>query len=74
MDAWKRESWILRLLCIFFFQFLFLDGIPLEKGVLDFEIGLWFFVPVLFLDGIPLEKGVLDFEIALWFFLPVFVS
>ena len=57
MDPWKRESWILRMLCIFFFQFLFLDGIPLEKGVLDFEIGLWFFVPVFFSWWDTLGKG-----------------
>ena len=40
---WKRESLVLRLLCGFFFQFLFLDGIPLEKGVLKFEIALELF-------------------------------
>ena len=42
---WKRESLILRLLFVFFLQFLF-DGIPLEKGVLDFEIAFCFFLPV----------------------------
>ena len=66
---WKRESLILRLLFVFIFQFFCFNGVPLEKGVLDFEIAFCFFSSILFcFNGVPLEKGILDFEIAHCFF------
>ena len=66
---WKRESLILRLLFVFFFQFCFDDPWKRESLILR----LLFVCSSSFFDGVPLEKGILRFEIAFCLFFQYFL-
>ena len=53
---WKRESLILRLLFVFSSILFCFNGVPLEKGVLDFEIAFCFFFQLFVLMGYPWKR------------------
>ena len=70
---WKRESLILRLPLVFSSSFFCFNGVPLEKGVLDFEIAFCFFFQFFVLMGYPWKRESLILRLPLVFSSSFFV-